>query len=329
MFNTVMIVFLLLVLMFLVHSVIPTYYNKVYNKKALKCVNYKIKARNEKTATTNNYINDSSCDRISEEIHEEINAETEIAKTENAKINQQVNKAKKYIDSNTVNNLRQVSTTSIDGAHESHLSVGLKSHTTQSQFKRIMLTFDDGPDPRYTGELLDILRDNGIRATFFTVAKNAQKNPELIKRMQDEGHVIGIHSLEHKNALLYSYAYTKKDFAKSLEIMKDLGVDVHYYRPPWGHTNIFSTGFIKKYNLRLVLWSLMIEDWEKNTTVELLKTRLKDRLRVNSIICLHDAGENSGGAKNAPKIMIQTLKEVIPELKSEGYEFITPGEDEI
>ena len=108
---------------------------------------------------------------------------------------------------------------------------------TDTQQQGILLTFDDGPDEIYTEKLLDLLNKHDIKAIFFVVAKNAKKYPHLIKRMIDEGHEIGLHSLEHKNAWLHSYFYTKKDFQQSLDIMNQLNVTCHLYRPPWGHMN--------------------------------------------------------------------------------------------
>ena len=176
----------------------------------------------------------------------------------------------------------------------------------------IALTFDDGPDKRYTEKLLDVLKENDIQAMFFVVAKNAEKEPEIIKRMLRENHIVGLHSLEHK------------DFIESTNIMKNLGVDVNYYRPPWGHTNIFSNSFVKKYNLKMTLWDVMAEDWEKDSTVDIIINKLMSRTKENSIICLHDAGENSGGAVGAPERTIEALKIAIPKLKASGLKFVTP-----
>lgn len=158
----------------------------------------------------------------------------------------------------------------------------------------------------------------------FVVAKNAEKEPEIIKRMLRENHIVGLHSLEHRNAWLYSYSYVKKDFIESTNIMKNLGVDVNYYRPPWGHTNIFSNSFVKKYNLKMTLWDVMAEDWEKDSTVDIIINKLMSRTKENSIICLHDAGENSGGAVGAPERTIEALKIAIPKLKASGLKFVTP-----
>lgn len=197
----------------------------------------------------------------------------------------------------------------------------LKNMTGKNE---IALTFDDGPDRRYTEKLLDVLKENDIKAMFFVVAKNAEKEPEIIKRMLRENHVVGLHSLEHKNAWLYSYNYVKKDFIESKNIMKNLGVDVNYYRPPWGHTNIFSTQFVKKYNLKMTLWDVMAEDWSKDSTVDIIVNKLMNRTKENSIICLHDAGENSGGAVGAPERTIEALKIAIPKLKASGFKFVIP-----
>ncbi|HBF5455516.1 TPA: polysaccharide deacetylase family protein [Clostridioides difficile] len=197
----------------------------------------------------------------------------------------------------------------------------LKNMTGENE---IALTFDDGPDKRYTEKLLDVLKENDIQAMFFVVAKNAEKEPEIIKRMLRENHIVGLHSLEHKNAWLYSYSYVKKDFIESTNIMKNLGVDVNYYRPPWGHTNIFSNLFVKKYNLKMTLWDVMAEDWEKDSTVDIIINKLMSRTKESSIICLHDAGENSGGAVGAPERTIEALKIAIPKLKASGLKFVTP-----
>lgn len=185
----------------------------------------------------------------------------------------------------------------------------------------IILSFDDGPDTRYIYELEKVLEKNEIKAVFFMVAENAKKNPEVVKFLKSKGHKIGSHSWEHKNAMLYSLNYTRKDFKNSVEIMKNLGVEDNFYRPPWGHTNIFSTYFVKKYDLKMIYWDVMAEDWRSDATPETIAEKLLKRTKENSIICLHDAGENSGGAKGAPLNTIRGLEVAIPKLKEAGYNF--------
>lgn len=189
----------------------------------------------------------------------------------------------------------------------------------KSKEKVLYLTFDDGPDEKYTAKLLDLLKKYNIKATFFVVASFARNNPQIIDRMKKENHCIGLHSFEHKNALFQSRGYTKYDFEESIKIMNDLGVNIKFYRPPWGHCNIFTSREIKKYNLKKVLWDVMAQDWQGNTTVEAITDKLLLRSKENSIICLHDGrGENE-----APSRTIKALQKAIPIWKMNGYKFAT------
>lgn len=186
---------------------------------------------------------------------------------------------------------------------------------------KVVLTFDDGPDERYIYKLCEVLDENNVKAIFFMVAEFAKKNKGVVRYLLSKGHKVGIHSWEHKNAMLYSYGYTKKDFKNSATIMRSLGVEEMLYRPPWGHSNIFTNRFVKEYNLRMVLWDVMAEDWKSSSTPKLIAKRLLDRTKPNSIICLHDAGEKTGGDIDAPLNTIEGLRIALPEMKKRGIEF--------
>lgn len=183
--------------------------------------------------------------------------------------------------------------------------------------KVLYLTFDDGPSKEYTSDLLDLLKKHNIKATFFVVGAFAERCPEIIKRMKSEGHTIGIHSYAHRSGLLQTPWYTKNDFKLTIEIMKKLGVSAKFYRPPWGHMNLAILKNIKKYNLEKVLWQVMAEDWEENTTSDIIVKKLIDRTKSGDIICLHDGR----GKNHAPNKMIVALGEVIPIWLSDGYRF--------
>lgn len=188
--------------------------------------------------------------------------------------------------------------------------------------KVLYLTFDDGPDEKYTSHLLDLLKKYNVKATFFMVATFAKENPIIVNRVKEEGHLIGIHSFEHKNALFQSKSYTSYDFEQSVKIMKELGVNLKYYRPPWGHFNIFTNYEMKKHNLDKVLWDVMAQDWRGNTTADKICDKLLRRSKNGSIICLHDGrGEN-----DAPLRTIKALEKAIPIWKKEGYKFLTMEE---
>lgn len=187
---------------------------------------------------------------------------------------------------------------------------------TPSINKEIYLTFDDGPS-KYTNELLDILAKYNVHATFFCVGLFVQSNKEVIKRMQLSGHEIELHSLKHKNALLQDFFETKMDLEKSLNIMDSLGLKVHFYRPPWGDANLATYLLLKKKNLKLFLWNVMAEDWEKDTSPKVIEDKLLKRVINEDIICLHDGR----GKNEAPKKTIEALDKIIPIFLEKGYVF--------
>ena len=190
--------------------------------------------------------------------------------------------------------------------------------------KKLLLSFDDGPDARYTEVLLELLKDNGVHAMFFTVAEKAANNPELIAHIRKDGHIIGLHSLSHRDAWKTSPAYQKREFSRSLEIMKGLGCEPKFYRAPWGHLNLYTLALAKKYGVKVLLWSVMAQDWEADSTAERVLARLRKRAKSGSVICLHDSGCGKAAAEDAPSHMLEALRTFLPEMLGEGWTFVLP-----
>jgi peptidoglycan/xylan/chitin deacetylase (PgdA/CDA1 family) len=188
-----------------------------------------------------------------------------------------------------------------------------------SDSRAVMLTFDDGPDPRYTGLLLDLLRRERVKATFFVVLSRADRHPELIERMLREGHSLALHGYEHKSALWRSPRALREDFAHSREVLQRRHWQVAYCRPPWGHFNLASMAAIRGLGLQPVTWSVMAQDWKSNTTGHAIYYKLLRRVAPGCIICLHDAG----GAQDAPLRTQEALREALPALKMRGLHFVT------
>lgn len=188
--------------------------------------------------------------------------------------------------------------------------------------KTIALTFDDGPDPLYTNRLLDILKKNNVKATFFLVADKAEQNKEIVERMTKEGHGIGMHTLYHKSAWLSLPHETINEFKKGLAIFNGLGFDITYYRPPWGTFNALTLKNAIKNNLKIILWTVEAYDWRKNNSSSNIEKILLDRIKDKDIIVLHD----SGGAKGAPNNTLGALESTIPKLLDSGFDFITIDE---
>ena len=128
-----------------------------------------------------------------------------------------------------------------------------------------------------------------------------------------------MHSLYHKSAWLSFPWETINEFNKSLDIFKKLGLNIKYFRPPWGTFNALTLGNALKHNLKVVLWSVEAYDWRKDNTPSNIEKILLDRITKNDIIVLHD----SGGAKGAPKNTLKALDTALPKLLERGFNFVT------
>lgn len=191
-----------------------------------------------------------------------------------------------------------------------------------SQDHTIALTFDDGPHPVYTRELLDLLKKHGVKATFFVVGENAEHNKELIKRIQAEGHSLGLHHYRHVSSWFLSPLGLKKQLERTSEVLKGLtGEETHLYRPPWGHLNLFSLFLSKHY--RIVIWSHIFKDWKVKECKEHLLHRLKNADSRGSIFVLHDNGATLGADEEAPRYMLECLDAFIEDALNRNIRFIS------
>ncbi|MBO8137959.1 MAG: polysaccharide deacetylase family protein [Desulfotomaculum sp.] len=191
--------------------------------------------------------------------------------------------------------------------------------------KEVFITFDDGPDPVYTPKVLDILKQNNIKAAFFVTGKNVQENINIIKRMVDEGHIIGIHGMKHQPAWLMDPFSTVKEVRSAAKLVYTVtGKQPVLYRAPWGLYNLvnFLTPWITGHFS--VLWTFMCWDWTNRCTASSIAGYVKRRLRSGAIIVLHDSASAFCSCKNAPKEVVKALPLIINEIKQQGYRFGSP-----
>jgi len=177
--------------------------------------------------------------------------------------------------------------------------------------KEVMLTFDDGPHPGHTKEVLDVLKERGVRALFFLIGERALEYPEIVKRISDDGHIIGVHSLRHTPEFtILSAKMVKKDLEASIKILEDLsGQRVTLFRPPYGVTNPSIGKAVKELNLKSIGWNVRSFDtMYESDTVRSLK-RVTKRVSGGSIILLHDRLKNSAGL----------LEKLLDYLEENGY----------
>ncbi len=194
---------------------------------------------------------------------------------------------------------------------------GRKRSRDSRMGKRLYLTFDDGPDRVYTGQLLDLLKLHRIQAGFFVVGEFARENPELIRRMKSEGHFIGIHSVSHENALFRGREFIRKDLEDSVEILRNLGCEVSAYRPPWGHLNLWTLYYCQRMKLKLTFWDVMAHDWAARETAGSIEKKILQRVFPGAVVCLHDGR----GKDHAPGRTVEALRNALPVLLKRGYSF--------
>lgn len=185
--------------------------------------------------------------------------------------------------------------------------------------KQIALTFDDGPDPIYTPVLLDILKKNKIKATFFILADKAEKYPEIIQRIVKEGHEPALHWHTHINPWCVFPPADKVETETALVALKVLGVIPEFWRTPWAMYTLSTYIIAYRKKLRLAYWSVRTFDWSRNRSSEDIEKSLLKKVKGGDIIVLHDGG----GQDNAPERMCNAIKKVIPVFVREGYEFVT------
>ncbi|MCE3199782.1 polysaccharide deacetylase family protein [Paenibacillus sonchi] len=183
------------------------------------------------------------------------------------------------------------------------------------------LTFDDGPDSLYTPLLLDLLKRYGAKATFFVVGSHAEQNPEIIRRMHAEGHLIGIHNYVHKTNWLMRPATVKRQIQHTDDIIFSItGERSTYYRPPWGIVNLFD--FSKRRQVQIVLWSAMFGDWKEKLGADRLTEKLLAKLNPGEVMLLHDCGTTLGADPNAPEHMLVALERMLQEAEQRGLRSI-------
>ena len=189
----------------------------------------------------------------------------------------------------------------------------MSSEIINGNSKKIAITFDDGPHPYYTEQLLDGLKERGVKATFFVMGEHAELHPDIIERMNDEGHLIGNHTYSHMQLSESNREAFKAELVKTNQIIFDItGEEVVYVRPPYGS---WDKKFENELNMFPVLWTVDPLDW-CSTNVACIVKAIVSNAKENDIILLHDYYPSTVTAALA----------AIDELKAQGYEFVTVEE---
>ena len=188
-----------------------------------------------------------------------------------------------------------------------------------SKAKFVSLTFDDGPSI-YTNQILAILDDYHIKATFFVVGEAIIKYPDIIKQIKAENHVIGNHTWNHPSIIDLTPAELSDQISQTnLAIKNILGEEPTLFRAPYGNINQASLHVIHTLRLTSVLWNVDSLDWSINDSSLLLK-RIQTYTTTDSIILLHDGDQFGSGPRD---VRIHALPNIIEGLIAEGFHFLT------
>jgi len=191
--------------------------------------------------------------------------------------------------------------------------------------KKVALTFDDGPDNLYTPQILDVLKEKKVRATFFVIGKRAEGYSDVMKRIVNENHLAGNHTWSHPDIMKLPLEKTKEEILKTEELLKcHYGITndkLKIFRSPYGSLDPERVEFIGKMGYKIISWNVDSLDWKGLSSAE-VKTNILENVTKGSIILQHSAGGEGEDLSGT----VKALPEIIDVLKKEGYRFVTIDE---
>lgn len=201
-------------------------------------------------------------------------------------------------------------------AHAGHVSRG------KGCGRVIALTFDDGPNPPYTQQTVDILKRHGVRATFFVAGQAAAEHPDAVRLLRDAGMAVGSHSYAHSEDLA---TMQPADFRADLEsaemtLASVLGYKPQLYRAPFGRTSALMLDELRKAGYISIGWDVDATDW-RETAPDKIADRVLSEAHPGAIVLLHDGGLSGGNADRSGTIA--ALPAIIDGLRERGYELVT------
>ncbi len=197
--------------------------------------------------------------------------------------------------------------------------VGELIRSVETDEKLIALTFDDGPNPPYTNEILDLLKQYKAKATFFVEGRKVELFPEITKRAYADGHEIANHSWSHPELVYKSPAFVRNQIESTDQIIRKLGYQrpIHF-RAPYGSKFMVLPYVLYQMDKKHILWNLKFNDWQK-PPVEKMFREFQTKITNGSIVLLHDGG---GDRSNT----VRLVKLILDQYGNQEYRFVTISE---
>lgn len=193
--------------------------------------------------------------------------------------------------------------------------------------RELALTFDDGPNDRYTQEVLEHLAFANVQATFFFVGKYVRELPWLVRMAADAGHVIGNHTMTHRNLAYLSARTIEAELRDASALLEDtIGGPVHYFRPPYGGRRPAVLHAARELGLQTVLWNSMGYDWRRHRAPKQIMKAVERGIRRNrkagrgSTILLHDGGPKAQGTDRGRTV--SALASLLERGPAANYRFV-------
>lgn len=196
-------------------------------------------------------------------------------------------------------------------------------NTTQ---KVVALTFDDGPNPPFTNQILDVLKKHEVKATFFVVGQRAKQYPETVKLVYNAGHEIGNHSWSHHVLVGKSSKFIRQEIDSTDKLIKELGyTGTIYFRSPKGMKFITLSKILKQKGRYNILFDAVGWDWSR-PGVKKIVNNVVVNVGPGSIILLHDGNGDNNYEITDRSQTVQATDIIIQKLKESGYKFVTISE---
>lgn len=186
---------------------------------------------------------------------------------------------------------------------------GKSDNEVENTRPKIALTFDDGPNARYTPKILEILEKYNVEATFFVIGQQIKSHENVIKEMISDGHQIGIHTFTHRDLTKLRDKEILEEISLTKDVLNDMGYTANTVRPPYGSYNDHIVKLVKE---PLVLWTIDTRDWESKDSKKIVSV-VKSKVRGGDIILFHDMYEST----------VEAVRVLVPYLIDEGYDLVS------
>ena len=192
-------------------------------------------------------------------------------------------------------------------------------HRVSTEERVVAITFDDGPHPRLTDAVLDVLAEYGAKATFFVVGENLKYYGRATARAAAEGHEIGNHTYTHPSLAKVDVTALRREILETEALIEEItGRAASIFRPPEGYCGGGVCGLAAESGFSVVLWNVDTRDWAGESTADIVKNVMKN-VTPGSIVLFHDYGGKEYHT-------VAALKEILPRLCAAGYRFVTVSE---